>query len=176
MSAIYVEAIEEFPPLIHPDILFLAGGISGCEDWQSEAVHALKNLPITIVNPRRKKFDISDATQTQAQIAWEFKMLRHASHVAFWFSDKTIQPIVLFELGAAMERNTQKLFIGTHPNYPRVEDVKAQCRLKNPNMAINSDFEGLMMSVRNPFELRKLRQEMLERSKNKSLRQGGIFQ
>lgn len=40
--------------------VFLAGGITGCPDWQSDIVKMLEKDPITIINPRRKDFPIGD--------------------------------------------------------------------------------------------------------------------
>jgi len=33
--------------------VFLAGGITGCEDWQDEIVEMLKDTNFVLLNPRR---------------------------------------------------------------------------------------------------------------------------
>jgi len=40
--------------------LFLAGGITGTEDWQSEVVKLLETSNLTLINPRRKNWDDID--------------------------------------------------------------------------------------------------------------------
>ena len=80
--------------------LFLAGGIQGTPDWQATMVESLKDLNLTVYNPRRKNFPIHDPSAAYAQIKWEFDMLRKASMISFWFCKETMCPIVLFELGA----------------------------------------------------------------------------
>jgi hypothetical protein len=33
--------------------VFLAGGITGCPDWQAELVRMLADVPVALLNPRR---------------------------------------------------------------------------------------------------------------------------
>lgn len=69
------------------------------------------------------------------QIAWEYWRLRHVSSIAFWFAQETIQPITLFELGAALERDV-RIVIGIDPLYERRLDVTMQANLKRPRIPI----------------------------------------
>jgi hypothetical protein len=133
MKAHYVEAINWLYPRTEQSI-FLGGGITGCEDWQREAFKALEDLNLTIYNPRRQSFDTSNPKESENQIEWEFIYLRVVNQVLFYFPSETLCPITLFELGAAIERNSghfpeQKLFIGCHPEYKRLFDVKYQCKM-----------------------------------------------
>jgi hypothetical protein len=117
----------------HSTSLFLAGGITGCPDWQAEVLENIKELNITVFNPRRKDFPIHDPSASEEQITWEYYKLRQATFVSFWFPKETLCPIVLFELGAALER-TKNLFVGVHPEYPRRQDVEIQTKLQRPNL------------------------------------------
>jgi hypothetical protein len=49
--------------------LFLAGGISNCGDWQREVIAQPADTDLTLLNPRREDFDVSDPAVTEAQIA-----------------------------------------------------------------------------------------------------------
>jgi hypothetical protein len=130
--------------------IFLAGGVTGCPDWQSELASLLPTLDITALNPRRSRFDVSDDSMTVEQIEWEFRHLRRASAIAFWFPAESVCPIALFELGAWSERTTP-LLVGTHPRYPRRRDVIEQLRLARPSVSIVSSLDELASSIEAQF-------------------------
>jgi hypothetical protein len=139
----YVEAPNSFHDAPHP-LVFFAGGITGCPDWQAALCDRLQSggVPGTILNPRRADFPIHDPTAAEQQIAWEFGALRQADVISFWFCKETLNPIVLLELGAALERvnwqrsstdeASQQLVIGVEPGYARAQDVQIQSRLALP--------------------------------------------
>lgn len=128
------------PDYRHPDFynvdkvgpkIFLAGGITGCPEWQDEVIEFLKawstqnNIKdFFIFNPRRKNFPIDDPTAAHKQIKWEIDHLELADYVTFWFAKETIQPIVLFELGRWVMR--KPIYVGMHAEYPRWKDVYEQ--------------------------------------------------
>lgn len=120
---IYVEA----PAKVTADsnALFLAGGISGCPDWQSEAVSMLRHTPYTVLNPRRKTFPAGDRAAVAEQIAWEYAGLKMAAVIAFWFPHNEVQPIALFELGSAVASG-KLISVGAHPTYSRRIDLELQ--------------------------------------------------
>jgi hypothetical protein len=111
--------------------VFLGGGISGCPDWQSYVVDKLKDKEVTLYNPRRKNFPMDDPTASAGQIKWEYERLRKADVNTFWFCKETLCPIVLFELGSALERE-KKIILGMDPDYGRRQDVEIQVGLRRP--------------------------------------------
>ncbi len=115
--------------------LFLAGGITGCVNWQAELVELLKEEKIVLLNPRRKKFEVEDSIIEEEQIKWEFEHLKKADMVSFWFTEETLCPITLYELGkqSALDK---PIFIGIHPNYKRKRDVEIQTKLIRPEIKI----------------------------------------
>lgn len=117
------------------DGIFLAGGITGCPDWQSRIVAALTDYPGVLFNPRRDNFPINDPAAARAQIAWEYWYLRRAKAISFWFPMETLCPIVLYELGAH-SMTEKKLFIGVHSQYERKQDVRIQTGLVRPEIEI----------------------------------------
>jgi len=140
MSVFYVEALKDarnvttFRPTFK---VFLAGGITGCPNWQAEVVAQMRliggfgedSLPdILLMNPRRVNFPIHDPRAAQAQIKWEYDHLRQADAISFWFAPETIQPIVLFEYGYWLGQGTP-LIVGVDPKYQRREDVLVQTKL-----------------------------------------------
>ena len=147
----YVEALSEYEPGPLP-VLFLAGGITGCSDWQQEVVSRLHDLPLVILNPRRTNFPIDDPTAASQQIEWEHRHLRKADAIAFWFPCETLCPITLYELGAWSvyrdERGPRPVFIGVHPEYQRRQDVEIQTRLVRPEVEIVYGLPDLAECVR----------------------------
>ncbi len=133
--------------------VFLAGGITNVWDWQKILSHKLRQFnDLTVINPRRENFAMfkndSSFKASEEQIKWEFKHLRLAKQVVFWFSNETVQPITLFELGSAIERNNQDLIIGCHKDYPRVFDVKIQLELRgHPAYRVLDTFDKFMEAV-----------------------------
>jgi len=110
--------------------IFLAGGISNCPNWQKEMIDRLKNVKhLTIYNPRRENFPMDNPKAAETQIAWEFDKLRKADIISFWFSEGTVQPIVLYELGMWANSRDVEYFIGIHPDYQRKQDVIIQSQL-----------------------------------------------
>jgi hypothetical protein len=143
----YVEAPNTIGSLFEPSI-FLAGAISGAEEWQTNLVDKLKDTNIVIFNPRRKNFPIHDPSAAEAQITWEFHHLIRASIISFWFSKETLGPIVLFELGAHLKDN-KPILIGMDPKYQRRQDVEIQTRLVRPEITIVYSLDDLSKQIKN---------------------------
>lgn len=149
----YVEAptIYELKPLLssvsqQPKSVFLAGGITGCPDWQQEMVAHLSDSNLVLLNPRREDFPIGDPQAALGQIKWEHGHLEKASAILFWFPCETICPIVLYELGAWSMRD-KPIFVGLHPKYARRQDVVIQTFLRRPEVKIVYSLEDLAMQV-----------------------------
>lgn len=142
----YIEAPEEF--LGKETSLFLAGGITGCPDWQQAVVRDLESEPITILNPRRKSFSTGDLTASVEQIKWEFRYLRKASIISFWFPSETLCPIVLYELGA-WSMTDKPILVGVHPDYQRKLDVEIQTSLVRSEVKIVYSLPDLSRQIVN---------------------------
>jgi hypothetical protein len=127
---IYVEVPHKIE--VNKKSIFLAGGITGCPDWQKKVVEKIKDLDIVIYNPRRADFDVSDPNDSKVQIEWEHEMLKKADVISFWFCKETIQPITLYELGAHTV-TSKPLIIGMDKGYERREDVEIQTKLERPD-------------------------------------------
>jgi len=127
--------------------VFLAGGIVGCTDWQSEIIPMLADTNLALFNPRRPAFPINDPNAAPQQIEWEFNALRAANVISFWFATETVQPIVMFEYGYWLGRG-ENLVVGCHPDYPRRLDVEHQTRLERPDVSIVYDLEELASRIR----------------------------
>lgn len=132
--------------------LFLAGGITGCPDWQAEVCHRLVDTGLILLNPRRPDFPVDDPSAAAAQIRWEFEHLGRATARLFWFPAQTVCPIALYELGrwAALAPG-QPLFVGTAPGYPRRLDVLEQLNLARPDVRVTSHLDDLEFAVRVAF-------------------------
>jgi len=146
-----LKAPEEFTPWGCP-VIFLAGGISNCPNWQEEATDFIqKNFgykDFVLVNPRRDDFNMADPSMSIAQIHWEHKMLELADAVFFWFPKDTLCPITLYELG--VYTNVKKdLIIGCDPEYKRRIDVIEQTSLRRPEITVQPCFDCFLSKIRN---------------------------
>lgn len=130
---LYVESPETYNGNLKS--IFLAGGITGCRDWQMEMVVFLSHLDIAIFNPRRKNFPIQDPSAAEKQIKWEHEHLTKTNFISFWFCPETLNPIVLYELGYWITSD-KTIFIGVDPDYQRRQDVEIQSSLVRPNLEI----------------------------------------
>lgn len=142
---VYVEALAEVRPGKRRAV-FLAGGITGCPNWQQEMRSFLQDTDLVLLNPRREHFPIGDPNAALEQITWEHRYLRIADAILFWFPCETICPIVLYELGA-YSRATKPIFVGVHPEYERRRDVEIQTRLVRPDVDVVYGLEDLASLV-----------------------------
>jgi hypothetical protein len=127
--------------------IFMAGGITGCPDWQKEYISALKDSEGFLFNPRRDDFDVKNPHAAREQIEWEFAYLRRCHAVSFWFPSESLCPIVLFELGA-WSMSDKKIFVGCHPSYQRRYDVNVQLKLARPEVAVVQSLVELTSQVK----------------------------
>jgi hypothetical protein len=139
----YVEAPQEWADAMEPrKAVFLAGGITGCPDWQRQMRDLLCESGLLILNPRRRNFPIDDPAAAQQQIEWEYRHLRKADLILFWFCAATLNPIVLYEMGA-WSMTDKPIAIGVEPGYARAQDVVIQTKLTRPDVKICSSLRDL---------------------------------
>ncbi len=139
----YVEAPEEYNG--KGKSVFIAGTITGAPDWQHTMAGLLEGEDVAVLNPRRK-FHTSSHLEEE-QIRWEHRHLRKADAISFWFAKETLNPIVLYELGA-WSMTEKPLFIGIEPGYSRRADVEIQTKLARPDVKIVYDLEALVKLIK----------------------------
>ena len=127
--------------------LLLAGGISGCRNWQADLAAMLKNENLVLINPRRKFFDINNLNIEEEQINWEYNHIKRVSAVSFWFPNETLCPITLYELGKCMQ-SKKPLFIGVDPKYARKTDIEIQTKLARPEIEIVYSLDNLAEQIK----------------------------
>jgi hypothetical protein len=133
--AMPVDVITSPEEYTRPFQLFLAGGITNCPDWQSEAISLIKgNLisscrEVILINPRRVEWNIGDKDAAAKQIEWEHGALESSDGYLFWFPKETLCPITLYELGKVAAGTKKPLFVGTDVDYARRFDVITQLSL-----------------------------------------------
>jgi hypothetical protein len=157
-EVIYVEALADARTAKAPYPtfkVFLAGGITGVSDWQSEVVAKMELLVgcagelcpnILLMNPRRANFPMNDPNAAPEQIKWEHAHLRQADAISFWFAPETVQPIALFEYGYWLGQNNP-LIVGCDPAYPRRQDVIIQTGCEWPNLVIHDSLDGICNGI-----------------------------
>ena len=142
----YIEAIESIPIEANEISVFLAGGITGTIDWQKDLIKKIDYLNLTIINPRRKQFDLKNKKESKLQIVWEFEYLRFADFIVFYFCKETVCPIALFELGTHSTSN-KPLIIGMDKDYIRRVDVEIQMKLARPEIEIVYSLDDVAKQV-----------------------------
>jgi hypothetical protein len=124
----------------HDLCLFLAGGITGAPDWQTELSGLLDPTDLTVFDPRRTSFDVNNSGLSREQIEWEFRHLHIADAVSFWFPYPAKCAITLYELGAwaSFSRvfNSKPIFVGVDPQFWRREDIEIQMGLMLPELKV----------------------------------------
>lgn len=133
--------------------VFLAGGITGCPDWQAVAIEMLADQDkLLVMNPRRDDFDVSDLNMTKHQVDWEFRHINYANCMLFWFPRDTLCPITLFELGKIVGAN-RNLVVGAHPDYKRRIDLIEQLSHTHPHHTLHTTLESTVDDLKSFFSL-----------------------
>lgn len=143
----FIRAIQDHLP--NP-VLFLAGGISGCANWQRQMLADLDVCKhLLVLNPRRANWGTDFSSDEQVE--WEYSGLHAACAISFWFPAESICPIALFELGS-QSQNDKPLFVGCHPSYQRVWDIRKQLSLVRPDVNVCMSLPDLSKQVCNWYE------------------------
>jgi hypothetical protein len=142
----YYEAPNEYVPDGSPSI-FLAGGITGCPDWQRTVTELLDGDDVVVLNPRRERSVGVEAVAEQ--VAWEYAHLRRASSVLFWFpaSVDSVQPIALYGLGMHAGLGT-RIVVGADSSYVRRLDVELQLALVRPDLPVFDSLTDMVQAAR----------------------------
>ncbi len=141
-------------------VMFLAGGITGTENWQKQFIEMLGDVNVTIINPRREIY-INSPKEAKRQIKWEFNAFEYVlgcsyhPSVSFWFPKSSICPIALFELGKMVMADEIRLYIGCEPGYARELDIQEQVRLARPEVEVDDSLDGLASRILCDLSLRK---------------------
>lgn len=122
---------------LRPDI-FVAGPISGAEDWQKQAEKLLENIErgeeLIIANPRRPEGIPRVGDIAKEQITWEHRNLQLARVVMFYFV-KGPGIITPLELGKELGRGSP-IVLGIDKSFDRPFDIETQAHLEQPELPI----------------------------------------
>lgn len=137
-----VTSPETYTPEANDICVFLAGGITGCDNWQQAVIDELATYSDTehlvIINPRCVEFPIDDPNAAENQIRWEFNWLEKCDIFSMYFAGgQSVQPICMYELGRNICRMQMRyprewrnrLVINTASDYIRKADVYCQVSL-----------------------------------------------
>ena len=145
MAQIIIAPSLEKP--IFPSV-FLAGGITNCEDWQKEVTRELEFEDISIFNPRQEHFDITDKLASYKQITWEYERLEQMDIFSMYFCNaNSDQPICMYELGRNIVRMQnrfpndweKRIIISVEDGYRRKADVLIQTELCASKLFVDAD-------------------------------------
>lgn len=112
--------------------VFLAGSIDMglAVEWQDQVIEELRDLPITLFNPRRPDFDATleqDITNYAfaEQVNWELDHLDQSNIVLVYFDPKGKAPVTLMELGLHIA--SKRMVVCCPPGYWRRGNVQIIC-------------------------------------------------
>lgn len=112
--------------------VFLAGSIEmgNAEDWQTIVQDNLKDLPVTIFNPRRDSWDSSwiqreSNRNFRQQVNWEMNMMNQADIIFMNLLGDSKSPISLLELGLNAEY--KKMIVCCPEEFYRRGNVEIVC-------------------------------------------------
>jgi hypothetical protein len=133
---IVITAPHLYIPKYDDVTVFLAGGITGCRDWQNETIEHLRKFvgrddtQVVVYNPRQEDFDINNPAATIDQITWEYQYLNQVDIFSMYFvGGDRIQPICMYELGRYMKPHGDQQVISVEMDYIRKNDVIIQVAL-----------------------------------------------
>lgn len=113
-------------------LVFLAGGVWHCPDWQSDALRHLGHAGVAVANPRPG--DHPD------QEAWNAEHLERAEVILFWFAGgESFQPTALDELDRYGQDPTRRIVVGASVLYRLRSHVELHVDLLRPGLPVYSD-------------------------------------
>lgn len=137
---------------VYPTTLFLGGGITGCPDWQQMVIAKLSGYQLTIWNPRRPMFIMGDKLEARRQTDWEIDRLRRADINAYWFSNCTLNPITLMEIGESFGYK-EKIVLGMDPDYERSWDLEFRMERYHSYEPIAYTLDEFVKNIKDGFHL-----------------------
>ncbi len=128
-----ITAPEYYSPKNNEVCVFLAGGITDCDDWQQEVIYYLKLISedktdrLVIFNPRRNKWPKNgDSEEIRRQIHWEVDYINMSNIFSMYFTntEKSDQPICFYELAKYL--NKAYKIISYQEGFKRALDIDIQ--------------------------------------------------
>ena len=144
---------DDYAPSDKP-LIFLAGPIQGCRDWQKDAIEILQRLApsVNIANPRREY--MGGTFVYSAQVDWETHHLRMAGEngvILFWLEceekhdpHRAFAQTSRFEIGECKvrhERDGARLVIGIDEGFSGAKYIRHRFGQDCPKVPIVSSLE-----------------------------------
>lgn len=133
--------------------VFLAGTIEmgNSPDWQAKAIRRLRDLDISIYNPRRVV--APDEALIEEQINWELDSIAKCRFIFMHLVADSISPISLYELGLLQGDpvSSKVIVVACDPKYTRIQNVKVTLAhewFKRQNIYFTHSFEGGLIYLR----------------------------
>ncbi|KAH7401829.1 hypothetical protein DE146DRAFT_651702 [Phaeosphaeria sp. MPI-PUGE-AT-0046c] len=161
-----LEQHADFKHCVPPEVpqygnfsLFTAGSIEmgAAVQWQQRLAQHLCNLPITITNPRRGRWDPNvnakrEDPQFFSQVEWELDALTNADVICYFFDCSTVSPVTLMELG--LWAHSGKIIVCCDQRYWRQGNVEIVC--ERYGIPYVSSFEKLVPALKVMMEKKGL--------------------
>lgn len=103
-------------------ILFLAGSITGEDNWRTIIINELTNYNVKIINPHTEDHENNNIKQ---QTLWELDAMETADIIAMYFASGSNSAISLFEFGLFV--NTKKLIVCCENDFWKKDYINIIC-------------------------------------------------
>lgn len=140
--------------------VFTAGSIEmgNAVQWQKQMVTMLSDLPITVCNPRKGKWNAAVTPEAKHQdfrdqVDWELSALEQVDVIIFFFDVNTMSPVSLLELG--LWAASDKVIVCCGDKYWRQGNVKITCERYDVPMV--ESFAELVPAVRDMLHAKGMR-------------------
>ncbi len=158
----FVHANPPNPPQYRKFTVFTAGSIEmgDAVNWQPLMAGLLRDLPITVCNPRKGHWDQSITQQAKdkyfkQQVKWELDALEQADVICFFFDTATKSPVSLLELG--LWAGSDKVIVCCGDKYWKSGNVHLTC--ERYDIPYVKNFEDLVREVKKMLEQKGMRRD-----------------
>lgn len=125
--------------------VYLAGSIEmdSAPKWQRAFTEQLQDLPVTVLSPRRKRFEKwDDQTKNNSalmrHIEWEWNCMKRCNLIAMYLHPGTMSRISLMELGHFSQDGKQhKILVCCPPGFDRQANVQFICKAEGVTLYEN---------------------------------------
>lgn len=136
--------------------VFLAGSIESdtAINWQELLINKLTGESVTILNPRRDKWDNSwkqeiTNPEFKEQVDWELDALDQADLIVMYFDKNTKSPISLLELG--LFANSKKLIVCCPDGFWRKGNIDIVC--ERFSIKQKENLKGLIIEIKKKINM-----------------------
>lgn len=128
--------------------------LAGCAntDWRKDFVKYFEDYEVVFLDPKRDNWDELDSHIISKQIEWEYKHLKNADIIIYWFTGGGVCPITLLEYGMWGLSKGTPIIVGVVKEYEKRNDIIKQTKLARPDVRIVNDLYELSYETKSKLD------------------------